>query len=429
MGRAGAAQNVPEKDIVVQNFRGDIFHGNADNLAVLRRADLLLRLHHVKLVAVGAGDGLEGLHVDGGIHGLYTDFVVNFLQIHGIRFAFGLCALRLHGKDVHAIGVQNLIEQVIYVEIHAGSPHRDDQRQLGGAVFVKFVRRKLGNVAFQGVGGLGQQTAGGSGVVLQNALDIILLQMQVGQQPDDVVAPEGRLVGLLTLGLGAGSAVFIGGVYGGLDIQLCAGVTGGQPQCGIAQRHHHVLLRVGLAGDGTDGSDGVGFTHPAHIHTGNGDVVQNFLAVGVTGDVDDENGDEGENQNQRGGAQGHHHGLLVAVYKGENFIQEGRSAALRGFLLFVQGEVRFLVGNRGVPFGKQAVRFGNQAVCLGDKTGGLRVGSIQIGNGGLGENGILRLRGLLLAGQLAEAFFNFTFFFPVWPGVGKFSFRHRLLLS
>ena len=126
--------------------------------------------------------------------------------------------------------------------------------------------------------------------------------MQVGQQSDDVVAPEGRLVGLLTLGLGAGSAVFIGGVHGGLDIQLRAGVAGGQPQCGIAQRHHHVLLRVGLVGDGADGGDGVGFAHSAHIHTGDGDVVQNFLAVGVAGDVDDENGDEGENQNQRGGA-------------------------------------------------------------------------------------------------------------------------------
>ena len=228
MGRAGAAQNIPEEHVVVQNFRGDIFHGNADDLAVLRRTDLLLRLHHVEHVAVGAGDGLEGLHIDGGVHGLYADIVVNFLQINGIRFALGLRALRLYGENVHAVGVQNLVEHIIYVEIYAGSSHCDDQRQLRGVFFVKFVRRKIGDVAFQGVGGLGQQTAGGSGVVLQNALDIILLQVQVGQQPDDVVAPEGRLIGFLTLGLGAGSAVGIGGVDGGLYVQLRAGIAGGQ---------------------------------------------------------------------------------------------------------------------------------------------------------------------------------------------------------
>ena len=228
VGRAGGAQNIPEEHVVVQNFRGDIFHGNADDLAVLRRTDLLLRLHHVEHVAVGAGDGLEGLHIDGGVHGLYADIVVNFLQINGIRFALGLRALRLYGENVHAVGVQNLVEHIIYVEIYAGSSHCDDQRQLRGVFFVKFVRRKIGDVAFQRIGGLGQQTAGGSGVVLQNALDIILLQMQVGQQPDDVVAPEGRLIGFLTLGLGAGSAVGIGGVDGGLCVQLRAGIAGGQ---------------------------------------------------------------------------------------------------------------------------------------------------------------------------------------------------------
>lgn len=167
----------------------------------------------------------------------------------------------------------------------------------------------------------------------------------------------------------------------------------------------------------------------AHVHTGDGDIVQNFFAVGVARDVDDENGNQGNDQNQRGGAQSHHHGLLVVVHKGKSLIKEGRSAALRGFLFLVQREVQFLVGNRGVPFGEQAVRFGNQAVGLGDKVGGLRVGGVQIRDGGFGEDGVIRLRGLLLTGQLTEALFDFTFFFPVWPGVGKFAFRHRLLLS
>ena len=102
---------------------------------------------------------------------------------------------------------------------------------------------------------------------------------------------------------------------------------------------------------------------------------------------------------------------------------------LRGFLFLVQREVRFLIGNRAVFSGKQTVLFGKQAVGLGDKVGGLRVGGVQIRDGGFGKNRILLLWGLLLTGQLAEALFDFTFFFPVWPGVGKFAFRHRLLLS
>ena len=77
-------------------------------------------------------------------------------------------------------------------------------------------------------------------------------------------------------------------------------------------------------------------TRPLRGDTGDGDVVQDFLAVGVAGDVDDENGNQGNDQNQRGGAQSHHHGLLVVVHKGKSLIKEGRSAALRGVLLLVQ---------------------------------------------------------------------------------------------
>ena len=222
-----------------------------------------------------------------------------------------------------------------------------------------------------------------------------------------MVAPQGCFVGFLLLRLGAGAAVVVSGVHGCLYVQLRAGFIGRQTDFGIAQSDNHVLLGIGLVGDLPHGGDGVGFAHAADIYAGNGDVVQNLAAVGVAGGADTEDNDDGNDHHQRNTAGGYHQHLPVLINKAKRLIQKRRRCLFRqGFFLR-----------------KHVLGVGNQTVGFGQQFGGLRVGELQL-RFLRRRSGYLRLAclGRLLAGELAEALFNFALLLPVGPGVGKFAF-------
>ena len=319
-------QGIPEEGIGVQNVRLDVLHGDTDLVAVVGFVNELLGGFQVEAVTVRAGDGLKGLQIHGGVHRLDVEFLVNGFQIHRVRFRGGFHILHFHQEHMQAVSIQNLIVDIVHVETDAGGAHGDDQR-LAGSVLVELVCGQLRLGAFQAIGGLGQGAAGILGIGGQSVLDIIGIQIQIGEQGDDVLLGLGSGVNLIPLRLGAGAAVFIGGVDGGLHVQLCIGVLGRQAKLGAGQIDDHILTAIGLVGGLLHGADGFILGHAAHVDISQEHIVQDPVVIGIGG-AGHEDGDDHHDQHQCRAAQAQHDGLLVFVVKIQEHIELGRLGRL-----------------------------------------------------------------------------------------------------
>ena len=298
---------------------------------------------------------------------------------------------------MQAVGVQHLVIHGLGIEANARGTQGDDQ-SLGGGFFVKFVRRQLRFFPFQTVAGLGQSAAGVLGVGIQGAADIVRVQVQIGQQSNDVLLGAGSGIGLLLLRLGSRAAVVVGGFHGGFGVQRGFGVLGTQAQLGAGQVDDHVGFAEGLAGGLLHGADGLAFGHAADVDIGEIYVVQNFVVIGVRG-AEQENGHHADQQHQYQGACRSQNQLLVFIEEGHGLIQP---IGIGRLLVVIQEFPAF------------------QIRLLREQVKKLRIGVLGKGPPGRGRG--------LLASDLAECLFDLPFLVPVRPGSGKFTLCHKNLL-
>ena len=327
VGGLTGTQHILEQNVVLQNGGGNILHGNAHGGAVLRVIHKLLGLFYVKSVAIDAGNGLEGLHIDRGIHRGDVQLLVNGLHVQRIGGALGGDFLHLHQELGHAVGIQNILENLVNVQTQTGGADGDHQSLAGGG-FIEFVHLQNGHFALQGIGRLGQDGAELIGIILQGQVDVLLVQLQIGQQADGVVGAVGSLVGCLPLFLGAGTSVAVGGLDGCFDIQGHAGVGRGQADGLIGKGDDHVAA-VGAGQVLCYGILCLAAGHAAHVDAGDGHVVQDLAVIGVGSAADKDSGDGTDNQNQYQSAGPHQNHLLILAEKGHGLFQES------GFVIFV----------------------------------------------------------------------------------------------
>ena len=303
------AQHIVVQNVLVRNGGLHVFHGNPDNLTGLGICRQLPGLFHIEPAAINSGDGLEGFGIDGGIHRLYVKFLVNCLQVDGIRFCDRLHRGGFHPEAEQTIGVQNLIEDGIGVKPGAGGSHGDDQSLSGGSG-IKFVSMQIRRNALQTIARLGERAAGGSSEALQGRTDEVRIQAQIGQQTNGMLFGLGELQRLLLLLLGSGASVGVGGIHSLFGFQLDLGIGWGEPQLLAADNGDHIRGGVCDLG-GFEGAGCLRFGHAAHVDVTKIDVGQDLAVIRIGG-ADENHCDHNDHQQSSGGAETQKHLLTVS---------------------------------------------------------------------------------------------------------------------
>ena len=233
-------------------------------------------------------------------------------------------------ENVGVIGLQDLFVEHFHIQTVFGGAHGNVQGLVNRfGVDLLPIHVEVGASAFQTVAGLRQGAAVFAAQFIHLFLNVILIQIQVGNDGNGVDGGKALVLCGLPLSTAAGAAVIVGGFHNGIDIQLGTGIGRGELDHSVVDLNGHIQLGEGVDSSLVKHLLGRFRGLAAQIHTCGIHIVEDQTVVLRLGEQDIHRACGGEDHHRKDAAQCHDEAGIAFFLSGRPFGIGGRCPRLR----------------------------------------------------------------------------------------------------